>query len=66
MVLLPLAVALVIGTYSHFLSTGSDNVLRMPASGPTLSFQVSAVLLSLLEALGCWLGFKMFFSATPA
>jgi hypothetical protein len=49
---LPLAIALVIGTYAHFLSPGTDNVLRMPAGDLKLPFQISAVLLVLLEALG--------------
>jgi hypothetical protein len=60
MIIVPLGVALVIGGYTHFLSAGSDNVLRMAPSALRLPFQVSAVLLALLEALGCWVGFKVF------
>ena len=60
MIFIPLGVALVIGVYSHFLSAGSDNVLRMPPSALRLPFQVSAVLLALLEALGCWIALRMF------
>ena len=59
LIILPLGVALVIGGYSHFLSPGSDNVLRMPPHGLTLEMQVSAALLAVLEVLGCWLGVKM-------
>src|SRR5271166_257536 len=59
MIVIPLGIAMVIGSYTHFLSAGSDNVLRMPASDLTLPFQISAMLLTLLEALGCWVGFRM-------
>jgi hypothetical protein len=60
--IIPFGVALVIGGYTHFLSAGSDNVLRIPASELRLPFQISAVLLTLLEALACGVGFKMLVS----
>jgi hypothetical protein len=60
MIILPLAIALVIGTYAHFLSPGSDNIMRMPSGDLRLSFQISAMLLELLEALGCWVGIRIF------
>ena len=68
LIILPLAIALVIGTYAHFLSHGTDNILRMSSGDLTLSFQISAVLLVLLEALGCWVGVRIFahLSARPA
>jgi hypothetical protein len=67
LIILPLAIALVIGTYAHFLSPGTDNISRIPAGYLTLSFQISAVLLVLLEALGCWVGIRIFahLSARP-
>jgi hypothetical protein len=60
LIAIPLAVAFVIGTYSHFLSPGTDNVLRMAPGELTPAFQVSAALLVLLEPLGCWVGLKAF------
>jgi hypothetical protein len=60
LVIVPLGIGLVIGGYTHFLSPGADNVFRMPPGELTLPFQISAVLLVLLEALGCWVGFKIF------
>ena len=60
MILVPLGTALVIGGYTHFLTPGSDNVFRMPSGGLTLPFQVSAIVLALLEALGCWVSIRMF------
>jgi len=60
MVLVPLGTALIIGGYTHFLSAGSDNVFRMPPGELTFPFQVSAVLLIVLEALGCWVGIRIF------
>lgn len=65
LIVIPLGVALVIGGYTHFLSPGSDNVLRMPSGGFTFPFQISAALLVSLEALGCCLGVKMFSAAAP-
>ncbi len=59
MVIIPLGVALVIGCYTHFLSGGTDSVFRMPPGEWRSSFQVSAVMLAILEALGCWVGFQM-------
>jgi len=68
MIILPFAIALVIGTYAHFLSSGTDNILRMPSGDLRLSFQISAVLLVLLEAIGCWVAIRIFahLSARPA
>jgi hypothetical protein len=57
--LLFLAVPLVIGGYSHFLSAGSDNVFRMAPGELTAGFRVSAVLLWMLEFWGCWLGVEI-------
>ena len=60
MITLPLAIALVIGTYAHFLSPGTDNILCMPSGDLRLSFRISALLLVVLEALGCWIGIRTF------
>ena len=57
--LLCLAVPLAIGGYSHFLSPGSDNVFKMAGGELTFAFRVSAVLLWLLESLGCWLSVQI-------
>lgn len=65
MVLAPLGVALIIGAYTHFVSNGTDNVLRMPPGDWRLQFQVSAMFLVLLEALGCWLAVKMLRTHSP-
>ena len=56
----PLAVALVAGVSAHFLNSGPDNVLNMPPVPLRLPYQISATLLVLLEATGCWLGIRMF------
>jgi hypothetical protein len=47
------------GWYSHFLSPGSDNVFRMSDGESTFAFQISAVLLFVLEFLGCWLSIRI-------
>ena len=59
MIILPFGVALAIGGYTHFLSTSTDNVFRMPSQPWRVPFQVSAVLLALLEALSCWVAVRM-------
>ncbi len=59
MVILPLGVAFIIGTYAHFLSLGTDNVFRMPPGEWRLSFQTTALLLAVLEAPGCWIGIRI-------
>jgi hypothetical protein len=60
LIVVPLGVALAIGGYTHFLSAGTDNVLQMPPGELRLPFQVSAVLLAVLEVLGCWIGLWIF------
>ncbi len=59
MIVIPLGVAFIIGIYAHFVSAGTDHVFRMPPVEWRLSFQVTALLLAILEALGCWIGFRM-------
>ncbi|MGB9067641.1 MAG: hypothetical protein WCC21_03640 [Candidatus Acidiferrales bacterium] len=51
-VLLFLAVPLVIGGYSHFLSPGSDKVFRMAPGELISAFPISAVLLCTFEFWG--------------
>ena len=60
LVTMPLGVALVVGFGAYFLSSGNDNVLHMPPGALRLSFQISAVLLTVLEAVGVLLGLQMF------
>jgi hypothetical protein len=57
--LLFLAVPLAIGGYSHFLSPGADNVFRMVPGELTPAFRTSAVLLLILEFLGCWVAVQI-------
>jgi hypothetical protein len=62
-VIVPLATGLLIGGYSHFFGSAADNVLRMQPGAMTLAFRSSAVLLLVLEALGCWVAGQMYKSA---
>ncbi len=55
LLLLPLAVGLVIGGEEHFVTPGPLNVFHMAATPWVLPFQVTAVLLLVLEVLGCWI-----------
>jgi hypothetical protein len=60
MILVPLGVALVGGGYTHFLSSGSDNVLHILPGPLRLPYQLSAILLVLLEAARCFIAVRMF------
>jgi len=55
LLLLPLAVGLVIGGEEHFVTPGPLNVFHMAPTPWVLPFQVTAVLLLVLEVLGCWI-----------
>jgi hypothetical protein len=65
MIAIPLAVALIIGGNAHFLSSGPDNVFRLPPGAYILSYQISAVLLVILEVMGCWIATRMIANARP-
>jgi hypothetical protein len=55
---LPLAVGLVIGGKEHFVTPGPLNVFYMAPTPWVLPFRVTAALLAVLEALGCWIGIR--------
>jgi hypothetical protein len=59
LLLLFFVIPFAIGSYEHFLGPGPDNVFRMVPGEWTLPFQASAVLLVLLELLGCWTSFQI-------
>jgi len=52
---LPLMVGLVIGGKEHFVTPGPLNVFYMATTAWVLPFRVTAVLLAVLEVLGCWI-----------
>jgi len=54
---LALGTGLVLGGYEHFI--GPDNMFRMAAGPWTVPFRMSAVLLLILEGLGCWIGIDL-------
>lgn len=55
LLLIPFGLALTAGLISHFRSPGPDNVFHIAAGNWTRSYRVSALLLVLLETVGCWL-----------
>ena len=57
---LPLAVGLAIGCKEHFVTPGPLNVFYMATTPWVLPFRVTAVLLLVLEVLGCWIAFQAF------
>ena len=54
-----MAGALVFGVYKHFIGAGEDNAFTMAHSGSSMQFQITAVLLAILEAVGCWAGIRV-------
>jgi hypothetical protein len=65
LLLIAFGFAFCIGAYAHFLSPGSDNVFTMPHGDWTLPFQLTAILLILLQASGCWLAAQLIRAARP-
>lgn len=65
LIFFPLAVGFSAGGFEHFLSNGPDNAFRMAATEWTLPFTTSAVLLAVLEVVGCGLCIRLFGKARP-
>ena len=57
---LPLAVGLGIGGDEHFVAPGPLNVFYVAATRWALQFRMTAVLLLVLEVLGCWIAIRAF------
>ena len=55
---LPLAIGLVIGGMEHFVTLGPLNVFYMAPSPWVVPFRVTAVVLAVLEVLGCWIAVR--------
>jgi hypothetical protein len=55
---LPLVVGLVIGGMEHFVTPGPLNVFDMSPTPWVSPFQATAVLLLMLEVLGCWIAIQ--------
>jgi cytochrome bd-type quinol oxidase subunit 2 len=56
LLLVSMAGAFVFGAYYHFIYPSPDNVEMITPGDWKLPFQITAVLLAVLEALACWLG----------
>ncbi len=48
--------AFVFGAYYHFVLISPDNIWHVPTGSYQMTFQITALLLALTEALGCWVG----------
>ncbi len=66
--LLSMAGSLVYAGFYHFVMDSPDHVLRIPEGSWRSAFQITAVLMLLLEAFGCWLGYWLLgrLQETPA
>ena len=54
---LSMGASLVFGVWNHFVVMGPDHVAEVASGTMGRLFQVTAVLLAVIEAAGCWLGF---------
>jgi hypothetical protein len=54
--LLSMAGSLLFGAYHHFVLISDDHVCYAPEGGWLSVFRTTAVLLAVLEAVGCWFG----------
>jgi hypothetical protein len=59
LLLVSMAGALVFGIYEHFIAPGPDHAFGLPYSKWALVFQITAVLLVVTEATGCWAGIQV-------
>lgn len=50
--------SLCFGVFFHFVAPGRDNVFEAPAGTALPLFRVTAVVLALVEAFGCWVGLR--------
>ena len=51
--------ALAFGVWNHFVAQSPDNVSDTPTGTWGTIFQLTAILLALIEAWGCWVGFRV-------
>ena len=54
---LSMCASLLFGVWNHFVASGPDHVAEVAGGGMGHLFQITAVLLALIEALGAWLAF---------
>lgn len=59
LLLFSMAGALLFAGYHHFVLHGPDHILEVPPGAWRTVFQVTAVLLLILEAFGCWLSIRL-------
>jgi hypothetical protein len=60
MIIIPFGIALFIGSYAHFLSSGPDNIFHMAPGALIFPYRISTLLLAILEASGLWVAVRMF------
>jgi hypothetical protein len=56
LLLLSMAGSFLFGVFYHFIAAGPDNAATLPAHAATRTFQLTAVLLALIEAAGFVIG----------
>ena len=56
LLLVSMAGSLAFGAYYHFVLISPDNISYVPTGSYQTTFQITALLLALTQALGCWVG----------
>jgi hypothetical protein len=51
-----IAGSLLFGIYNHFIVISPDHVSQVSSTGWGLLFQVTAILILIVDGLGCWIG----------
>lgn len=56
LLLVAMAISLLFGFYNHYMVVSPDRVSQVSFAGWGLLFQVTALLVFLVDGLGCWIG----------
>jgi hypothetical protein len=59
LLLLSMTASLIFGVVNHFIIVSNDHVQHLSAGAWRAPFQLTAVLLAVIEALGCWMAVRM-------
>ena len=60
LLLISMAASLAFGVYNHMLASGSDNIFVAKQGILGRTFQLTAILLAIIEAAVCWISITLF------
>jgi hypothetical protein len=56
LLLFSLTGSLLFGIYNHFLVISPDHISQVPSQSWGMLFQITAILIVIVDSLGCWMG----------